>query len=121
MFNRKINEAAQQYARTQQTVTSVGKVLKANESGNCCDIELKNAYGKSVILYSVVYQINDPKIASYFPSRGDYVYVQCVNNQSYLITGPYFKNSGLTKNGAYQTQLNKMYCYDYNSLEGNIL
>lgn len=121
MFSQKIKEASQTINREQQVTTSIARVLKADELNNCCDIELENNYGHTIKLYSVRYQINDPKLSSYFPVQNDWVCVQCASNKSYLITGPYYRKDQLSRSGLYKSHQNKMYFNDYCIFEGNIL
>lgn len=121
MFSQKIKETSQVLQREQQTITSIGKVIEADELNNCCDIEIENNYGYWVKLKSIRYQINDPKLSSYFPSKNDWVCVQCTNNKSYLITGPYYKQDQLSRGGVYKSHQNRMYFNDYGIFEGNIL
>lgn len=121
MFSQKIKEASQVINREQQAINSIAKVIRADELNNCCDIEIENNYGNLITLLGVRYQINDPKLSSYFPLKNDWVCVQCINNRSYIITGPYYRNDHLSRGGLYKSHNNKMYFNDYGVFEGNIL
>lgn len=121
MFTQKLREINQPTTREQQSFITIAKVIEADESNNCCTVKFTNNMGKQITTNGVPYQIVDPKVSSFFPSKNDLVYMQCHDNKNYLITGPYYKYDNMSRNGHYKNDNNKMYFKDYDVSEGNIL
>lgn len=104
-FKQHLKEVTASTVTDRRHMGLLAKVIKTNEKNNSCDVLFADKNGNTSSKRGIRVKLGDAQVQSWFPELNDIVYLDVYEN-TYFITGPYYKDYNLEAKSKYRATNN---------------